>query len=68
VADFFLEQSLLIFIWVTRIGWAALFRRMNPESKWDQVVGNCVPEWGQMASIVSLTKRLVEAGPKESTR
>jgi hypothetical protein len=32
--NFFLKQSLLIFIGLTGIAWAALFFRMNPESKW----------------------------------
>lgn len=64
--NLFLEHSLLIFIGVTGIGWAVLFWRMNPDSKWGQVVGNCLSEWGQMAGLVFLTKRLVEVGSKES--
>ncbi|HMJ07064.1 MAG TPA: hypothetical protein VK474_12460 [Chthoniobacterales bacterium] len=59
------EHSLLIFIVVTGIGWGLLFWRMNPESRWGQVVGNLVSEWGQMAGLVFLTKRLVEIGSKE---
>ena len=39
---------------------------MNPETKWGQVVGNIVSEWGQMAGLVFLTKRLTERGSKES--
>jgi hypothetical protein len=62
--EFFREHSLLIFIGVTGIGWALLFLRMNPESKWGQVVGNIVSEWGQMAGLVFLTKQLVEVGSK----
>ena len=58
------EHSLLLFIGVTGIGWALLFWRMSPESKWGQVVGNLVSEWGQMAGLVFLTKRLVEVGSK----
>jgi hypothetical protein len=58
------EHSLLLFIGVTGIGWAWLFLRMNPDSKWGQVVGNLVSEWGQMAGLVFLTKRLVEVGSK----
>jgi hypothetical protein len=65
-AEFLREHSLLIFIGVTGIGWAVLFWRMNPESKWGQVVGNIVSEWGQMAGLVFLTKELVETGSKES--
>lgn len=63
--DFVLEHSLLIFLFVTGIGWAVLFWRMSPESKWGQVVGNIVSEWVQMAGLVFLTKRLVEIGSKE---
>jgi hypothetical protein len=63
--ELFREHSLLIFIGVTGIGWTILFIRMNPESKWGQVVGNIVSEWVQMAGLVFLTKRLVEIGSKE---
>lgn len=62
--EFLREHSLLIFIGVTGIGWALLFLRMNPEDKWGQVVGNLVSEWGQMAGLVFLTKRLMEVGSK----
>jgi hypothetical protein len=61
---FMWEHSLLIFIGLTGIVWALLFWRMNPESKWGQVVGNLLSEWGQMAGLVFLTKRLVEIGSK----
>jgi hypothetical protein len=60
------RHSLLLFLVVTGIGWAILFQRMNPESKWGQVVGNIVSEWVQMGGLVFLTKRLVEIGSKES--
>ena len=59
------EHSLLIFIGLTGIVWAVLFWRTNPESKWGQVFGNLLSEWGQMAGLVFLTKRLVEIGSKE---
>lgn len=62
--EFLREHSLLIFIGVTGVGWALLFLRMNQDSKWGQVVGNLVSEWGQMAGLVFLTKRLVEVGSK----
>jgi hypothetical protein len=65
VLEFLLEHSLLIFLFVTGSGWAFLFWRMNPESKWGQVVGNIVSEWVQMAGLVFLTKRLIEIGSKE---
>jgi hypothetical protein len=59
------EHSLLIFIGLTGIVWLALFLRMKPDAKWGQVVGNLLSEWGQMAGLVFLTKRLVEIGSKE---
>ena len=49
--EFLREHSLLIVIGVTGIGWALLFLRMNPDSKWGQVVGNLLSEWGQMAGF-----------------
>jgi hypothetical protein len=66
VLDFLWRHSLLIFIGVTGIGWAVLFWKMDCNSKWGQVVGNIVSEWGQMGGLVFLTKRLVEKGSKES--
>jgi hypothetical protein len=65
VLEFLREHSLLIFIIITGSGWAWLFLKMNPDSKWGQVVGNIVSEWVQMAGLVFLTKRLVEIGSKE---
>lgn len=63
--EFLREHSLLIFIGLTGIVWLVLFWRMDPESKWGQVVGNLLSEWGQMAGLVFLTKKLVEIGSKE---
>jgi succinate dehydrogenase hydrophobic anchor subunit len=63
--EFLREHSLLLFIIVTGIGWAILFLRMNPESRWGAVVGNVASEWVQMGGLVFLTKRLVEIGSKE---
>ncbi len=60
------RHSLLLFLFVTGIGWTLLFLRMETESKWGQVIGNLVSEWVQMAGLVFLTKRLVEIGSKES--
>ena len=65
VLEFLREHSLLIFIGITGVGWALLYLRMSPDSKWGQVVGNIVSEWLQMAGLVFLTKRLVEIGSKE---
>jgi membrane protease YdiL (CAAX protease family) len=58
------RHSLLIFLFVTGLGWAFLYSRMEPNGKWGQVVGNIVSEWLQMAGLVFLTKRLVERGSK----
>ncbi len=63
--NFLVEHSLLIFVMSTGAIWAVLFARMNPEGKWGQVVGNLLSEWGQMAGLVFLTKKLVEIGSKD---
>lgn len=63
--EFVHEHSLLIFIGVTGLCWAALYVHMSATSKWGQVVGNIVSEWLQMAGLVFLTKRLRETGSKE---
>lgn len=60
------EHSLLIFLAVTGIAWLFLYLRLDPAGRWDQVVGNIVSEWLQMAGLVFLTKRLIERGSKES--
>jgi hypothetical protein len=39
---------------------------MDAQGKWGEVVGNIVSEWTQVLGLVLLTKRLVEAGSKES--
>jgi hypothetical protein len=64
--QFLYRHSLLLFLFVTGIGWAALYGRMDSNSKWGQVVGNIVSEWLQMGGLVFLTKRLIERGSKES--
>jgi hypothetical protein len=64
--DVFWRHSLLLMIAITGLGWIILYLRMNPQSKWGQVVSNIVSEWGQMAGLVFLTKKLVERGSKES--
>jgi hypothetical protein len=66
VLEFLREHSLLLFLFVTGLGWMVLFLKMSQESKWGQVVGNIVSEWVQMAGLVFLTKRLVEIGSKDS--
>ncbi|HWY70434.1 MAG TPA: hypothetical protein VNX88_17335 [Terriglobales bacterium] len=60
------DHSLTIFLVVTGIAWILLFKSMEANSKWGQVVGNIVSEWTQIIGLVLLTKRLLEAGSKES--
>lgn len=60
------EHSLLIFLGVTGIGWFVWYLQMEPNGKWEQVVGNIVSEWLQIAGLVFMTKRLIERGSKES--
>jgi len=60
------DHSLTIFLVVTGIGWIVLFKSMDPNSKWGQVIGSIVSEWTQLIGLVLLTKRLLETGSKES--
>jgi hypothetical protein len=60
------EHSLTLVLVATGIVWVFVFRAMNPESRWGQVVGNIVSEWTQVLGLVLLTKRLMEVGSKES--
>jgi hypothetical protein len=65
VVEFLREHSLTLFLVATGIIWVFVFRAMNPESRWGQVVGNIVSEWTQVLGLVLLTKRLIEVGSKE---
>ena len=60
------EHSLTVFLLVTGIGWVLLYAHSDSESKWGEVVGNIVSEWTQIFGLVLLTKKLIEAGSKES--
>ncbi len=62
------EHSLSIFLIITGVGWIALFAKAEPNSKWEQVVGNIVSEWTQIFGLVILTKKLIETRSKESNR
>jgi len=62
------EHSLTIFLLITWIGWAALYFKVDPDSKWGTVVSNLVSEWSQQIGLVLLTKRLIETGSKESSK
>lgn len=65
---FLYQHSLSIFLIITGIIWVLVFKSMNPDSKWGQVVGNVVSEWTQLFGMVILTKKLVEQHSKESHR
>lgn len=65
VMEFLHEHSLTIFLVLSGIGWVVMFKGMNPNGKWGQVVGNIVSEWTQILGLVLLTKRLMEVGSKE---
>jgi hypothetical protein len=63
---FLFEHSLTIFLAVTGLVWLAVYVRVDPTSKWGQVVGNTLSEWVQLIGLVLLTKRFIERGSKES--
>lgn len=60
------EHSLTIFLLITGAAWVVLYARSDPQGKWGQVVGNVVSEWTQILGLVLMTKKLIEAGSKES--
>ena len=62
-----LAHSLGLFFLVTGLGWLVLYRSMDSDAKWGQVVGNIASEWVQMLGLVYLTKHLFELRSKESS-
>lgn len=60
------DHSLTILLLVTGAVWIGVYRRLPPNSKSGQVVGNIVSEWTQVLGLVVLTKYLGERGSKES--
>jgi membrane protease YdiL (CAAX protease family) len=60
------DHSLTIFLVITGALWIVLYAHLDSEAKWGQVVGNIVSEWTQILGLVLMTKRLIEAGSKES--
>jgi len=66
--EFIQDHSLTIFFLITGLGRVLLFRKMDPESRWGEVVGNIVSEWTQIIGTVLLTKKLTEVHSKESNR
>jgi hypothetical protein len=63
---FLKNHSLSIFLLITGLIWVLLYYRMDPESKWGQVVGNIVSEWTQIFCLIVFTKGLIEKDSKES--
>ena len=59
-------HSLTVLLAVTGLGWLVAFARMDPNSKWGQVVGNVLSEWVQLIGVVLLTKSFLERGSAES--
>jgi hypothetical protein len=64
--EFLHEHSLTVFLVTTWFVWIAIFRRMDPNSRWGQVVSNIGSEWTQTLGLVWLTKILMEVGSKEA--
>jgi len=60
------DHSLTVFLLVTGTCWIVLYLRVDPGSKWGQVVGNVLSEWTQILALVIMTKRLIEPHSKES--
>lgn len=60
------DHSLTIFLVITGGLWIALYAHLDSEAKWGSVVGNIVSEWTQILGLVLMTKKLMEAGSKES--
>jgi membrane protease YdiL (CAAX protease family) len=60
------DHSLTVFLVITGALWIALYAHLDSEAKWGQVVGNIVSEWTQILGLVLMTKKLMEAGSKES--
>lgn len=64
--QFLEDHSLTIFLVVTGIALTVQYARMQPDSKWGEVVSNLVSEWTQMLGLLLMTKKLFEKGSKES--
>ncbi len=64
--EFLREHSLTLVLLATWLVWVAIFRKMDTNSRWGEVVGNIVSEWTQILGLVWMTKILMETGSKES--
>ena len=60
-----IDHSLTILLLVSGAVWILVYRRLEPNGKSGQVVGNVVSEWTQVLGLVVLTKYLGERGSKE---
>jgi hypothetical protein len=58
------NHSLTIFLALTWLIWIVAFAKMDPQSRWGQVVGNLVSEWTQALGLVVLTKHMIERHSK----
>ena len=63
---FLMEHSLTIALILTGACWALLYARLDPDSRWGQVVGNVLSEWVSLLGLVLLTKKFIERGSEES--
>jgi hypothetical protein len=68
IGRFCQEHSLTLFLMALFFTVLCIYGRMDPGSRWGQVVGNILSELTQVLGIVLLTKKLVETGSKESRR
>ena len=59
-------HSLTLALVASGLGWLLLYLRLDPTSRWGQVVGNVLSEWVQVLGVVLLTKRFFERGSEES--
>ena len=57
-------HGLTIFLLITGAGWLVAFIRMDPGSRWGQVVGNVLSEWVQILGLVLMSKYLIEKNSK----
>jgi hypothetical protein len=60
------DHSLTIFLVVTGVLLCLQYARMQPDSRWGEVVSNLVSEWTQVLGLLLMTKKLFEKGSKES--
>ncbi len=64
--SFLRNHSLSIFLLATGFVLTVIYARMQPSSKWGEVVSNLVSEWTQMLGLLWMSEKLFEKGSKES--